>query len=238
MAAPPGTPLRDSERINLEKAVVLLVDDNAQALDILGQVLSGFGVRQTHRCASAFEAMEVLKNTRVDLVVTDANMPEMDGWKLVRWIRTEGGEANRFVPAIVCTGYTRQSQVFRARDCGANFVIAKPITPRVVLERIFWVAGDQRLPDFPNAPTVKELLPKYRAVDYQVVLAPKGTPAAIAEELAARSAAALEAEDVKRQFRERGSAVAPMGPAELLAFMTEDLAAIGAACKAAGILPE
>lgn len=100
------------------------------------------------------------------------------------------------------------------------------------------VAGDQRLPDFPNAPTVKELLPKYRAVDYQVVLAPKGTPAAIAEELAARSAAALEAEDVKRQFRERGSAVAPMGPAELLAFMTEDLAAIGAACKAAGILPE
>lgn len=145
MAAPPGTPLRDSERINLEKAVVLLVDDNAQALDILGQVLSGFGVRQTHRCASAFEAMEVLKNTRVDLVVTDANMPEMDGWKLVRWIRTEGGEANRFVPAIVCTGYTRQSQVFRARDCGANFVIAKPITPRVVLERIFWVAGDQRL---------------------------------------------------------------------------------------------
>lgn len=100
------------------------------------------------------------------------------------------------------------------------------------------VAGDQRLPEFPDVPTAREVLPKYRAVDYQVLLAPKGTPKAIVDELHAKSVAAMEAEDVQRQFRERGSAVAPMKPDELLAYMKEDLAAIGAACKAAGIVPE
>ena len=100
------------------------------------------------------------------------------------------------------------------------------------------VAGDQRLAEFPNVPTVKELIPKYRAVDYQVVLAPKGTPKAIVDELYTKSVAALNAEDVRRQFREKGSSVAPLKPDELLAFMTEDLAGIGAACKAAGIVAE
>lgn len=142
---PPGTPLRDSDRLNLEKAVVLIVDDNAQALDILGQVVSGFGVRQLHRCTSAQEAMDLMKTHRIDLVITDANMPDIDGWSLVRWIRTESGEQNRYAPTIVCTGYTRLSQILKARDCGANFVVAKPITPKVILERIFWVAGDERM---------------------------------------------------------------------------------------------
>jgi tripartite-type tricarboxylate transporter receptor subunit TctC len=100
------------------------------------------------------------------------------------------------------------------------------------------VAGDQRLADFPNVPTIKEFVPKYRAVDYQVLLAPKGTPRAVVDDLYAKSAAALESEEVRRQFRERGSFTAPMRPAELLAFMEEDLAAIGAACKAAGIVAE
>jgi CheY-like chemotaxis protein len=139
-----GTPLRDSDRLNLEKAVVLIVDDNPQALDILGQVLSGFGVKLLHRCSGGQSAMDFIRSHRVDLVITDANMPEVDGWTLVRWIRTEAGEANRYVPVIVCTGYTRLGQILRSRDCGANFVIAKPITPRIILERIFWVAGDER----------------------------------------------------------------------------------------------
>jgi CheY-like chemotaxis protein len=137
-------PLRDSDRINLERAVVLLVDDNPQALDILGNILTGFGVRQVYRCASAEQAMEKIKSVQFDLIITDANMPGMDGWELVSWIRRQSGKANRCLPVIVCTGYTRLSQVLKARDCGANFVIAKPLTPRVILERIFWVAGGER----------------------------------------------------------------------------------------------
>jgi tripartite-type tricarboxylate transporter receptor subunit TctC len=100
------------------------------------------------------------------------------------------------------------------------------------------VAGDRRLPDFPSAPTVREFLPKYRAVDYQVLLAPRGTPRAIVDDLYTRSNAVLSNEDMRRQFAERGSLAAPMRPDELLNFMQEDLAAIGATCKAANITAE
>ena len=39
----------------------------------------------------------------------------------------------------------RLSQLFKARDCGASFTIAKPITPKIVLERLFFIAKDQRM---------------------------------------------------------------------------------------------
>ena len=65
------------------------------------------------------------------------------------------------------------------------------------------VAGDQRLADGPNVPTVKEVLPGYRAVDYQVVLAPKGTPKAVVDELYQKTVAALNTDELRRQFARR-----------------------------------
>jgi hypothetical protein len=100
------------------------------------------------------------------------------------------------------------------------------------------VSGDQRLADWPDVPTAKEVLPQYRAVDYQVLLAPKGTPKAIVDELYAKTAAALNSEDLRRQFGEKGAQSRPMRPDEVRAFMEADLASIGEVCKAAWIVPE
>lgn len=100
------------------------------------------------------------------------------------------------------------------------------------------VSGDQRLAEWPNVPLVKEVLPKYRALDYQVVLAPKATPKSVIDELYAKSAVALSSDDVKRQFVEKGAMASPMRPDELRAFMEADYAAIGAVCKANGIVAE
>jgi len=100
------------------------------------------------------------------------------------------------------------------------------------------VAGDQRLAEFPNVPTVKEVLPNYRALDYQVVLAPKGTPKPMLEDLHRRSVAVLTSAEMRRQFEERGSVVAPLTPDELRAFMAADHAALAKVVKAANIQPE
>ncbi|MEI7931870.1 MAG: response regulator [Alphaproteobacteria bacterium] len=134
----------DSDKLNLERITFLLVDDNPQALIIAASVLAGFGVRSYHKCGSVKEAREYLSTNPVDFLLTDAHMPEEDGYSLVRWLRRHGPEANRFIPVIVVTGHTRQSQVLEARDCGVHAVVAKPLIPRVLLERIFWVANDQR----------------------------------------------------------------------------------------------
>jgi CheY-like chemotaxis protein len=142
--AAPGSVL-SSDKINLEKINFLLVDDNAQCLDIMAHVVAGFGARNVVKCSSVAEAREVLQRNVIDFILTDAQMPDEDGYQLVEWVRRHGSETNRFVPAIVITGHTRLSQITRARDCGAHFTIAKPVTPKVVLERIFWVGRDERM---------------------------------------------------------------------------------------------
>lgn len=132
--------MQSTTRLNLENAAGLIVDDNAQALDLLASVLMGFGMKDLQRASSAMEAMEIVKSRRIDLIMTDGQMPVMDGYDFVRWLRHESGDEKRTIPAIVVTAHSRKAQVMRARDCGANFIVTKPITPKIILERILWVA--------------------------------------------------------------------------------------------------
>lgn len=134
-----------SDKLNLEKIHFLLVDDSFEGLNMLRQVITGFGARRVSKCQSVAQAKDIMQNEPVDFVLTDGQMPGEDGYEFIRWIRSEAKEPNRFVPAILLTGHTRRSQVLQARDCGAHFIIAKPLIPQVLLERIYWVAKDERM---------------------------------------------------------------------------------------------
>ncbi|HQR87896.1 MAG: two-component system response regulator [Caulobacter sp. 12-67-6] len=136
--------LQPSTRINLEKASVLVLDDNGPSLDILSQVVSGFGVNQLSRAESVKEAQALVATKTFDLIISDVQIPEVDGIEFINWLRREAPETNRYVPVILVTGHTRTTDIFRTRDAGANFTVAKPITPKVLLERIFWVAREER----------------------------------------------------------------------------------------------
>lgn len=136
--------LRSGDKLSLDKINCLIIDDNMQSLDILGTVCAGFGMRNTTKCQSPIEAQGLLQRSVFDFILTDVQMPEFNGFDLVKWIRREASEANRFVPIIIVTGHTRTSQIMRARDCGAHFIITKPVTPKVLLDRITWVARDER----------------------------------------------------------------------------------------------
>ena len=137
-------PLQASTRINLEKVSVLIVDDSMPSLDLLAQVVTGFGVKALQRAESAKAAQVQLRERTFDLVISATNMAGVDGYELVKWLRLGALEANRYVPVILVSGHTPPSQVFKARDSGANFTVAKPITPKVLLERILWAAREER----------------------------------------------------------------------------------------------
>lgn len=138
-------PLLDSTKLNLERVHFLLVDDNQQALDILAQVMAGLGVRNMIKCTTVEEAKKHLSKSTIDFVVTDAHMPVESGYELVDWIRHEPNHPNKYVPAVIVTGHTPRRDVLKGRDCGAHFIVAKPLTPGVLLERIYWVASDDRM---------------------------------------------------------------------------------------------
>ena len=135
---------RPSDRVNLEHISVLLIDDNLQALDILSSVVQGFGVKEQIRSSSAVEATDVIRKRLVDLILVDCAMPEMDGYYFIRWLRREAPTQARQTPVIMLTGHAAASKVHKSRDCGASFVVTKPLTPAVLLQRIVWLSTDER----------------------------------------------------------------------------------------------
>ena len=130
--------------INLERAYVLVLDGNPQGSAILRQLLAGFGVRHAIQCATAAEAQAVCRDTELDLIVASDSLTDMSGYDFVHWLRRAGIDPNSFTPVISIGGHTRRSDVSKARDCGANFLVTKPFSPAVLLERIVWSAKDGR----------------------------------------------------------------------------------------------
>lgn len=139
-----GETLRESAVINLAAAVTMVVDDSSFALDLTAHALLGFGIRTRYACRSAAEAIEILRDNPIDLLVVDCEMPGIDGFELIRWLRRSGLEPNAFVPVILTAAHIRRPRVTEARDCGASFIITKPFSAATLLERIVWVARDGR----------------------------------------------------------------------------------------------
>lgn len=82
--------MNGSARINLSSASVLVVDDNPQAVELLCGVLDGFGMRRFKRAVGVDEAKEACADAVFDLILTDAQMPGVDGYEFIRWLRQIG----------------------------------------------------------------------------------------------------------------------------------------------------
>ena len=132
-------------KIDLSRSRALLLDDNRVHLDMLGSVLNGFDLRKQNKCETVTSAEDALYGAQFDLVMVEAAMAKQDGFEFIRWLRRSGPENNRTVPVLVVTGATAADEVAKARDCGANFVVAKPVTPLVLLQRIIWLGRDTRM---------------------------------------------------------------------------------------------
>ena len=132
-------------RLNLSKATVLLLQNNQAELDIMGQVFIGFGVRAIRKCLTLAEADDCIRSGVVfDLLIVDCDMPGGAGFDFVTRVRRMEDGDNRLAPIMLVSGHTIPSSITRARDCGANFVVAKPITPKVMFDRVMWLAREER----------------------------------------------------------------------------------------------
>ncbi len=131
-------------KINLETSTVLLVDDNQMSLEILSSVFYGFGARDRLKCADLTEAKAILTQQHVDLLVIDSGFPDEGSFKFMHWLRREAADPVCFTPTIIISGHSTRASVRKARDSGGHFVVAKPITAGVLLNRIAWIAHEKR----------------------------------------------------------------------------------------------
>jgi CheY-like chemotaxis protein len=143
-------PFRRQERVNLSTAEVLIAGDDADGVEVLAEMFAGFGVHTPRRCSSAAEAMTVVGERELNLIVVDSALSDSDGDVFINWLR-RCGSPNAWAPAVLVTGHTTPSQIFKGRDAGASFVVRKPVPPLVMMQRIVWLLNDQR--SFITSPT-------------------------------------------------------------------------------------
>ncbi|MBI2115350.1 MAG: response regulator [candidate division NC10 bacterium] len=102
---------------------VLAVDDDPRMRFLLAEMLAHTSCRVLTASDGA-EAMEILEEEPVDLLITDYEMPRMNGLDLIRWSKA------RFprMTAVMITGQDSQAIVAQGRECGAFRVLAKPFS--------------------------------------------------------------------------------------------------------------
>src|ERR1700756_3040096 len=107
---------------------VLVVDDSAAIRKILQRVLrqTGMAIRTIHEAGDGQEALEVLGGQHVDLVLTDINMPRMDGLQLLGALKSS--PEWRAIPVVMITTEGGETKVAEAVKLGAAGYVRKPFT--------------------------------------------------------------------------------------------------------------
>lgn len=126
---------------------VLVVDDEADARDLVATLLSQYGARVT-TAASAAEAFLLLRQgeagERPDVLVSDIGMPDEDGYQLLRRIRALARDEGGAIPAIALTAFGRARDRIKALSAGFQTHIPKPVEPEELMMVIAGLTGDVR----------------------------------------------------------------------------------------------
>jgi len=131
----------------------MIVDDSLRAIDLLTAILMGLGVNRSTKCPSLAVADALLETRAYDIVLVNCEMPDGDGFDFVHRLRHQIDTPNFAVPVVMLSSAMSQAKVERARDVGAHFTIAKPVSPAVLLHRMLWIARSNRL--FIDQPTYR-----------------------------------------------------------------------------------
>ena len=109
---------------DLESIRVLLVDDSPNARRFIRRVLENLGLRHFIEASNGREAAALLADTMVDLIVTDYNMPEMDGREFVEYVRTRSWQQE--VPILMVTSESSESRLAAVQEAGVSGICDKP----------------------------------------------------------------------------------------------------------------
>jgi two-component system, chemotaxis family, chemotaxis protein CheY len=113
---------------------VLLVDDSSTMRKIIGRSLrqAGIDFENIYEAADGLEALEILESKKVDIVLSDINMPNMDG---IAFLREKASRpAIKDIPVLMISTETGDDIIGEARSLGALGAIKKPFTPDKVNE--------------------------------------------------------------------------------------------------------
>jgi len=120
----------------MKQIKALIVDDSSVMRKIVERSLrqAGIELSQVVEAANGVEALAALGRTKVDLILSDINMPVMDGLEFVRQL--QGVAEAKNIPVVMITTEGSESNVMQALSLGARGYIRKPFTPDQVKEYV------------------------------------------------------------------------------------------------------
>ena len=113
---------------------ILLVDDSLTMRKVVGNSVKQAGYSDFDEAKDGKEAFELMQSNSYDLILTDWNMPVMNGLELVKAIRRE--DRFKSIPIIMITTEGAKTEVVTALQAGVNNYIVKPFTAEVLKEKI------------------------------------------------------------------------------------------------------
>jgi two-component system, chemotaxis family, chemotaxis protein CheY len=128
----------------LDRLKVLVVDDNQHMINVVKTILRGFEMKDFFDATNAADAFNIIRNSPVDLIITDFAMEPVNGCEFTKLIRTAEDSPNHFVPIIMLTAYAEKSKVEQARDAGVTEFCAKPVTPMDLYRKVCSVINTPR----------------------------------------------------------------------------------------------
>lgn len=114
----------------MNKGTVLLVDDDAELLELLKSLLQGAGFAVV-QAMDGTEALQKIEKQRVDLVVLDVSLPVLDGISVCQRLRLESS-----LPVLMLSSHGRPSEKVRGLEAGADDYLSKPFDPDELLARV------------------------------------------------------------------------------------------------------
>jgi signal transduction histidine kinase/ActR/RegA family two-component response regulator len=119
----------------LDGVRVLVVDDEADAREVMACALTACGANVTV-AGRAAEALDILAQGDVDVLLADIAMPEQDGYSLIRQVRAAGAWQVASIPAAAVTAHARDDERRRALDAGFQLHLAKPLEPNALARAV------------------------------------------------------------------------------------------------------
>ncbi len=123
---------------------LLIVDDSFPMRSVIIKTIkaSGFGAANFYQAADGTEALKVLEDEWMDLVITDYNMPDMDGLELISEMKKDDDLCT--IPVIVITTEGSQKKVEEFKEKGAAGYVKKPFTPEIIREKLTQILGEMQ----------------------------------------------------------------------------------------------
>jgi len=122
---------------NIKNLKVLVADDSKTMLRIISNTLKRLGINDIVLAEDGLEGVEKYRQEKPDIILTDWNMPEMNGLEFVKAVRRD----NKDIPIVMITTEGGRVEVITALKAGVNNYIVKPFTPQILKEKLSAILG-------------------------------------------------------------------------------------------------